>query len=178
VKRIVVIGTTGSGKTTFAAALAARLGCPHIELDALHFGPNWTEAPLERFREQVSDAILADCWVMDGNYSRKVGDLTWARATTILWLDYPLWLTLYRLFLRTLRRVFLRQTLWAGNRESFREQFLSKDSLFWWALTTHEERRARFDSWIARPDYAHLSVMRFRQPDQAAAWLESVSHRP
>src|SRR5436305_799712 len=46
-QRLVVVGTSGSGKTTLAREIARRRALPHVELDALHWGPNWTEPPVE-----------------------------------------------------------------------------------------------------------------------------------
>src|SRR5436853_4183216 len=96
-QRLVVIGTSGSGKTPLAGEIARRLALPHVELDALHWEPNWTEAPLERFRQRVEAAILGDRWVVDGNYNSKVRDLVWSRAEVLVWLDYPLSLIMMRL---------------------------------------------------------------------------------
>ncbi|MAU01480.1 MAG: adenylate kinase, partial [Anaerolineaceae bacterium] len=81
--RIVVVGTSGSGKTTLAQQLAACLGYPHIELDSLHWGPNWTEAP--DFAQKVAQAVERPYWVLDGNYSR-VRQIIWSQADTIVWL--------------------------------------------------------------------------------------------
>jgi len=53
VKRINVKGTSGSGKSTFAAELARRLDLPYVELDALHHGPNWSEPTDEGFRARA-----------------------------------------------------------------------------------------------------------------------------
>jgi len=114
-KRISVVGTTGSGKTTFARELAQRLGVPHVELDALHWEPNWTEAPLEVFRARVDLALRGEAWVIDGNYS-KVRDIIWSRADTVVWLDYALPIILWQLLKRTLKRVFIREELWGKNR--------------------------------------------------------------
>ena len=86
-RRIVVVGTTGSGKTTVAAELAKRLHAPHVELDALHWGPAWTEVPDDVFRERTLEAIARDSWVADGNY-HQIRDILWPRADAILWLDY------------------------------------------------------------------------------------------
>jgi len=66
----VVVGTSGSGKTTFARRLAAGLGIPHVELDALHWEPEWTEATDEVLRARVAEATAQDAWVVDGNCSR------------------------------------------------------------------------------------------------------------
>jgi ABC-type dipeptide/oligopeptide/nickel transport system ATPase component len=60
VRRISVVGNSGSGKTTVAKALAARLGVPHVELDAIFHQPNWTPLPADEFRRRVADAITGD----------------------------------------------------------------------------------------------------------------------
>ncbi|CAG0943910.1 partial gluconokinase, partial [Anaerolineae bacterium] len=94
-KRISVVGVTGSGKTTFARQLAQRLGYPHIEMDALHWEPNWVQAPWDVFRARVDLALHGDTWVIDGNYSRA-RDIVWERADAVIWLDYALPLVLWR----------------------------------------------------------------------------------
>jgi adenylate kinase family enzyme len=166
-RKVAVIGTTGSGKTTFARRLADRLGVIHIELDALHHGPNWTEAPAEEFRESVAVALAAAGWVADGNYGGKLGDLVLERAELIVWLDPPFHTILRRLWRRTLDRVRNRTELWAGNRETWRSAFLSRDSLFLWALRTHFRRRRTLPARLAR-----FEAVRLRSPEEADAWLE------
>jgi adenylate kinase family enzyme len=156
-----------------AGRLAARLGARHIELDALHWDPNWTEAPWDVFRERLAPALATDRWVVDGNYSR-VRDLTWGRADTLVWLDYPLLLTLVRLTRRTIRRVVRRELLWNGNRERLWVQF-TRDSLFVWALTTHARRRREILASLADPAFTHLTTVRLRSPRQAAKWLSAVA---
>src|SRR5687768_1581665 len=123
--RINVTGTTGSGKTTMARNLALKLGVPHVELDALHWDPNWTEASNEVFRERTSTALSCDEWVVDGNYS-AVRDIVWSRANLIVWLDYSLPVILAQLWRRSMRRLLSQEELWNGNRESFRTLFLSR----------------------------------------------------
>jgi adenylate kinase family enzyme len=168
--RINVVGVSGSGKTNYASKLAQRLGVPHIELDALHWEPGWQPASLETFREKVREAVSAPTWALDGNYS-KVRDIVWARAEQIIWLDYPLGTIMRRLLLRTFRRVAFRQELWNSNRETVKGLF-QKDNILSWALTTYSRRKRNYPLLFARPEFAHLSVVRFSSPREANEWIE------
>ncbi|MBK8988109.1 MAG: adenylate kinase [Chloroflexi bacterium] len=172
-RRIVVVGTSGSGKTTCAQEIARRQGCPHIELDSLHWLPNWTPAPIESFRQQVTEALTAVTWVTDGNYS-KVRDIVWGRADTLVWLDYPLPLIMWRLLRRGVRRVGRREPLWNGNQETWRGLFFSRDSLFLWALQTHQRHRREYPLLLTQPAYAHLRVHRLPTPRQTTRWLQET----
>jgi adenylate kinase family enzyme len=165
--RIAVVGTTGSGKTTVARQLAAHHGVPHIELDALHWGPGWTEPSPEDFRARVESALAVPGWVVDGSYYGKLGDLVLERADLVVWLDPPLGTILRRLWTRTLDRIRKGDELWGGNRETWRGAFLSRNSLFVWALKTHRGRRRRYAERLARYD-----MVRIRSAREARAWLE------
>lgn len=175
-QRIVVIGVTGSGKTTLAQQLARRLGYPNVELDALHWDADWTMAPDDVFRERIAQALGGPVWVTDGNYS-KARDLIWGRADTIIWLDYPLVVNLWRLTRRNISRVAQRTELWNGNRETFYSAFLSRDSLYLWALKSHRKKRRDYSRLFAEPPYAHLTTIHLRSPRAAARWLASISSR-
>jgi adenylate kinase family enzyme len=172
-RRVSVIGTTASGKSTLAAALAARLGVPHIELDGVEHGPNWTQIPRGAFREIVTARIAGEGWVTDGNYL-AVRDLIWARADTVIWLDYPVVVPLWRVTRRTFWRMARRVELWNGNREQWRRVF-SRENLWVYILRTHRGRRQRFAAFVARPEYAHLAVIRLRSPREAARLLASTT---
>jgi len=171
-QRVVVVGVTGAGKTTFARQLAGRLNCPHIEMDAIHWLPNWEERPVVEFREQLAVALSGDSWVVDGNYS-KARDLVWSRADTVIWLDYPLVLILWRLLRRTIRRVITREELWNGNRESLRNH-LSGNALLLWALRTYPRRRREYPVLFQQPQYTHLRVVRVFSPKAAQIWLDQI----
>ena len=172
-ERIVIVGTTGSGKTTLAGRLAARLGSQHIELDAFNWGENWTMRPNSELRSAVDKATSKNHWVVDGNYSRT-RNIVWPRADTLVWLDYPLYLVMWRLWWRTLRRVFLKEKLWNDNRERFWPQFFSRESLFLWALQTYRRRRLEYPALLKTADYGHLGLVRLQSPKQADRWLSSV----
>jgi len=171
-RRIVVIGTSGSGKTTLARQLADRLDLVHIELDELHWGPNWSEPSLAEFRARVAAAVSQEAWTLDGNYS-KVRDIVWLRADTIVWLDYSLPRIMGQLLRRTVRRSLLREELWSGNRESLRTSFFSRDSILLWALTTYRRRRRNYPQLLALPQHSHLQVVHLRSPGETERWLAS-----
>ncbi|HEY8648945.1 MAG TPA: AAA family ATPase [Candidatus Limnocylindria bacterium] len=173
-RRVSVVGTVGSGKTTFARALARKLDVPYVELDALHWGPGWTPADDGLMRERVAQAIAGDAWVIDGNYWRKIGGLVWTRADTVVWLDPPWLLTFIRVLLRTIRRSLGRAELFGGNRETLREAFLSRKSILLFAIRTVPGRRRIGEERLAQPEYAHLAVHRFRSQAAADRWLASV----
>ena len=137
-RRIVVYGATGSGKTTLARRLSERLGLGVIELDALFWQPNWQVTLDDEFRARIVSALEASPqgWVCDGNYSR-VADLTLAQADTVIWLRLPWRTSFWRLLKRTVGRAWTREAMWAGNTESWRQSFVSKDSILWWSISHH-----------------------------------------
>lgn len=171
-QRISVVGTTGSGKTTLARQVAQHFQIPHIELDALHWEPNWTAASPQVFRERVTEALSGDRWVVDGNYS-AVRDIVWSQADTVVFLDYSFWLNMARLLQRTVQRSLKQEELWNGNREGIRKSFLSQESIVLWMLQTYQRNRKKYPLLFQRPEYAHLSVVHLQSPQMAEEWLLS-----
>ena len=172
-QRISVVGTSGSGKTTLARQISQRLAIAHVELDALHHEPNWTEAPTEVFRQRVERSLSCDRWVVDGNYS-KVRDVVWSRADTVVWLDYSLPVTMGRVVRRTFRRVVTQEELWNGNRETWQMMF-SRDSIILWALTTYRKNRQQYSILLSQPEYSHLKVVHLRSLKTTQAWLKNLT---
>jgi len=174
--RISIIGTTGSGKSTLATRVARRLSAPCFELDAIHWRQGgWTPIPQAEFRDAVAEAVRQERWVVEGGYS-AVRPLVWARADTVVWLDYPFAVTFGRLIRRTARRVASREDLWGGNRETL-NLALSRDSILLWCLKTHGPNRRKFARQLALPENQHLTVLRFRSPRQTEAWLARLPRR-
>ncbi len=169
-RRIVVVGTTGAGKTTLAEALSARLNLPHVELDGLYWGPGWAERPTQLFREAVAEAVAGEAWVVDGNYN-QARDLIWPRAQTLIWLDYPLPIIFWRLLWRSLRRGWTQEALWNDNRESLWTQFATRNSLFLWAWRTARRRRLQYPALLQQPGNAHLQCFVFTSPRSVDRWL-------
>ena len=173
-QRVVVIGTTGAGKTTLAEHLARMLDARFVELDGFFHEADWQPAELDVFRARIAAAIDTPRWVSAGNYRTLVEDLLWRAADTIAWLDYPFPLVMWRLFWRTLRRGVRNEELWNGNRESLRAQFFTSDSLFNWARKSHWKHRREWTARLAAPDLAHVRVVRLRSPSSTNAWVGSI----
>lgn len=174
-KRAVVIGVTSSGKSTLAERLARRFDLDFIELDALHWEPNWQEARLEVFRARVEKATEAEKWVTAGNY-HVVRDLIWPKAEAVIWLDYSLGLVLWQMTRRSLKRWWTRELLWGTNYEPFwiHLKLWSTDSLYHWLFKTYWRRKREYPVLFSRPEHQHLKVIRFTHPSQTEEWLKSL----
>ena len=173
ITRVVVIGTSCVGKTTFAQALARVLNFPHVELDSLHWQPNWIPRPPEEFRALTAQALAKDCWITDGNYG-AVRDLVWSRATTVIWLNYSFPVVLWRAITRTIRRVLTQEELFSGNRESLRMAFLSRESILWWVITTFHRRRRQYRRLFDTATTPRLAYVEFRSPAEARNFLRGI----
>ncbi len=170
--RFVVIGTSGSGKSTFATALARAADCSYVELDRLYWGPDWVPVPHERFENAVSAATAGDCWVADGNYS-AVRDVLWSRSTHIVWLNFGRTTVFSRVLWRTISRGLLRTRLSHGNRESLGKAFFSRESVLLWSYTTFAKNRLRFAALRQEARYAHLQWTEITSPSQTQDFIDS-----
>ena len=176
--RVSVIGTSGSGKTTFASQLAGRLGARHIQLDAINWQAGWRDLNLhepEEFRRRVGLAVADEAWVCCGNYS-KVRDLVQARATHLAWLDYPRSLVMARVLKRSFHRAWTGQELWpgTGNRETF-ARWLDPEHPIRWAWDTYASRKARYGAMMDDPGLGHLERHRLTRPREAKALMARLA---
>jgi adenylate kinase family enzyme len=162
--RISVVGCSGAGKTTVATRLAEALGVPHIELDALHWGPNWSAATKAEMTDRVGRAIGGDAWVADGNYHGKIGTLVWERADAVVWVDPPRWRVMVQALRRALFRGVARTELWNGNRESLDGLMFwrGNDSILGWAWKSYPRAQARYRAAMSDPRFSGLAFHRLR----------------
>lgn len=163
-QRVLVIGSPGAGKSTFARALAGLIGLPLTHLDAQYHLPGWVEPDQGTWQARVRELVAADHWIIDGNYGGSM-DLRLARADTAILLDYPTWLCLWRVVKRIVTlHGKVRPDAPPGCPERLDWEFLAYVANFRRAKTpTLERRLAGFSG----------TVIRFRKPSQAQAFLDA-----
>lgn len=175
-RRIVIYGVTGSGKTTLSRQIGAALGLGIVELDALRHDGGWDTTPWDQMRARVVARLAQhpEGWVCEGNY-RHVRDTVLSRADTVVWLRLPWHLTFTRLLRRTVSRAWSKQPLYAPNgpRESFRDAFLSRGSILWWAIHQHRASIRSVAATIADLR-ARIPVHVLRSPADVQRLLRAV----
>lgn len=175
-KFINIIGTTGSGKSTFARQLAQKQQLQYIELDNLLWLDDWQESTNEVLFLKLKIAMknAASGWVIDGLYTRTI-PIMMEKVDTVIWLDYPFHINLYRLTKRTFGRVISQKKLWedSNNRENFK-LMLSKESIFIWLIKSYPKNRKKYLALMQNPDYQHIHFIRLTSPQQAARFLKQM----
>jgi len=169
-RRVVLVGTSGSGKSTTGERIARDLGQPFIELDELFWSGDWQPKPAREFLALVRAAAAGERWVVVGNYGSARPDL-WPRASAVIWLNFGIAVVLRRVVARTIRRLVHREVLWHGNRESWRRTLFSRDSIVWWTLTTHNRRKREFAALRRCDAYSHLHWYEFTRPADVEHFL-------
>ena len=183
-RRVHFIGNGASGKSTLAGRLATALGADFVELDALNWLPDWVglnetnPAELER---RFGCATLGDAWVVAGSYEGFSQRAFWSRLDTVVWLDLPMPLLLWRVLRRSWQRWRRRELLWETNVERFWPQLAfwrGEESRVYWIVTAHARKRRAMLSYMADPRWSHIRFVRLRSPDEVdrfAGAVESVS---
>ncbi|GAA5632303.1 hypothetical protein Acal02_02954 [Acinetobacter calcoaceticus] len=175
-KFINIIGTTGSGKSTLARELAEKTKLQNIELDNLLWLDDWQESSNDALFLKLKVAMenAAAGWVIDGLYTRTI-PMIMEKVDTVIWLDYPFHINLYRLTKRTLGRVISRKKLWenSNNRESLK-LMLSKESIFIWLIKSYPKNRKKYSDLMQNPAYQHIQFIRLTSPKQTEAFLKQM----
>lgn len=173
--RVVVVGSSGSGKTTVARRLARGLDAPLLEMDSVFHRYGWADDAHDDFLPTLDDFTHADRWVVDGNYtSHGVREVVWPRADTFVWLDPPRRTVMSRVVRRTLRRVFTREELWGGVKEPFTNLY-SRDpynNIIVWTWTRHAHTRDKYEAAMTDGSWNHATVHRLRTPHDVERFLQ------
>ena len=173
--RINIIGTAGSGKSTFSKQIAEKLKIPYIELEALAWKSNWTEVTDEELFSKLERHLSSDDWVLDGNYPQTL-HIKWKKCQMVVYLDMPFHIIFYRLLRRTLIRIFTREELWAGNKETFWRQFFTRDSVIWWGLSNFFPKRRFYLFDSMNPKYSHIKFVRLRSKKDIEDFVKHKLH--
>lgn len=173
--RVYIFGSSGSGKTTLAKTLSEKFQLNRIELDSLFHQQNWQPLDESEFRTQVALQIQNEKWVFDGNYS-VVRDLILNACDTIICLDYSRRFVMWRLFKRTISRIWNKTELWNGNREKFWFMFSpnKEKNLLLWAWTTHKRRSVQISQMMQDQTLSATTRLRFRTAKETETWLNSL----
>jgi adenylate kinase family enzyme len=168
--RINVVGTSGSGKSTFSKLLAKKMDLPYVEMDALHWKANWKESTDEELFNKLKNALSSEEWVLDGNYS-KTEHLKWKQVQMVIFLDLPFYLVLYRIIKRSLVRGFKRQELWAGYKESILQVLFSKDSMILFTIKNFYKNRKRFLKLFNKPQNSQIKFISLKSKKEMNDFL-------
>jgi adenylate kinase family enzyme len=173
-KRVVVLGTSGSGKTTLANRIAARLNVAHIELDVLYWNANWTPTPMPQFLQKIRVAISENKnWVICGNYN-IAKQVTLPQATDIIWLDYPLYINIWRAFIRSAKGILKQEERFYGCSDSLTRLPFSKESILLWILQTHKRRREEFTKLLTKENFPDANIFRVKNAEEYSKVLEAI----
>ena len=167
-KRVLVIGSPGSGKSTLAKELARRTNLPLIHLDQQHWSSGWIEPPKDEWRRRVAELVAGENWIIDGNYGGSL-EMRLARADTVIDLEFPVWLCVWRVLRRVAgSRGRMRPDMAQGCPEHFNLEFLLYTATFPWTA------RKRTDAKLA--GFAGKRI-RLRSPAETRRFLASLDPR-
>jgi adenylate kinase family enzyme len=168
--RVLVYGMMGSGKSTFARALAARTGLPVIHLDVHYWKPGWVRPSDGEWRERQGALLAGKAWIIDGNYNETLA-LRLERADTVVFLDTPWWLCACRAFVRGLRKP-------VGEMPEGCEESVSRRLRDEWGGVGRIWRNRRSEPEYARSQFLRLgsdtTVHVLNSQRQARAFLDAV----
>ena len=181
-QRLRIVGVSGSGKSHLAQAVAARMGLPRLDLDAVFWDAGWTYRDLDEAHHIIREFVTEhpDGWVSDGGWVNRLDSLldpgTPNGADTFVWLDHPRHTVMRRVILRTLRRAVTREELWHSNREN-PLTWLRWDphrNIIRWAWVNHAVTRHRMRVLISE----EVPVIRLCGQREVNRWLASLPVRP
>lgn len=165
-RRVHVIGNSATGKSTLAKQLALALDADFVELDALNWLPEWVglnETNPDELERRFEHATRGDSWVVAGSYTRFAQRTFWPRLETVVWLDLPVSLLVWRVLRRSWRRWRTKELLWGTNVERFWPQLAlwrQDDSLVYWVVTAQRGKRKGMRAAMADPQWAHIRFVR------------------
>ena len=180
--KINVIGTIGSGKSTFSRNLAKILSIKYIEMDALVWGKNWSMSTDEQLFSKLKAELGNSNWVLDGNYMHTA-PIKWDEVDTIIWLDYSFIRTLYQIIKRSISHAASKHEIWpdTGFKETFKKFYFSKHSILLWmlkyVLKKYKINKVKYNELMTDQKYAHIKFVHLRSPKECQKYLKSLQNQ-
>lgn len=175
-KKIIVTGTSGSGKTTVGKKLSKKLGISCTDLDDLYWLPEWTPREEKEFEEKILEVADGEEWIISGNYSR-LSHITWPKADMVIWLDFPLYILLWRTLKRSVVRSFTKEKCCGDNHESFSRLF-SKETIFYWVMRSYHRRKKSYGAYFKDPSDKPHTLVHLKTMGQVNSFIESFTSLP
>jgi adenylate kinase family enzyme len=175
-KKIIVIGSNGCGKSTFAKKLGAKLSLPVIDLDQIFWKPNRAKLSSYEMATLIDQSLCTENWIIDGN-CQTYHFAFWPKATMVIWLDYSFLRILWRVLKRTLSHIIYKLPSCGQNYDIWHRTFFSKDSSVLLFLKSYFMNKSTYPKLLKLPAYHQLRVLRFRSPAQAEKFLKNVNSK-
>lgn len=183
-KKVLIVGASGTGKSTLGEKLSKRTGLPRQDLDELYWAPDWTARPVEEFRAGVEDVLEQDSWIIEGVQDAVREDVL-READTLIWIDPPVTTHFSQLARRTFNRITKGTEVCNGNTETL-SNFCSSNNIFLWAYRTRKRfanelspvfRAANDNQDTLEPPYDNIeNFIRLSSREDMADFLKSVSN--
>jgi len=173
--KILIVGSSGAGKTTLAKTISSKLNLPHFELDSIFHQKDWQPLNQDEFKARVDEITRQPDWIICGNYFTKLGGKAyWSKADVVIWCDYSFPLVFSRLLRRTLRRTITKQELWNENKEGFIVNFFTKESVLLWMMREWNAQKRRYEIVFKENDLKGTQLIRLKNPNDTARFLEHI----
>lgn len=156
-KRVLIIGCGGAGKSTLARQLGEKTGLPVVHLDSIFWLPGWVEMDRDAFDLRIGEELEKDAWIMDGNYNRTLNQRVQA-CDTIIYMDFSRMACLWGVLWRWLTHIGrTRQDMGAGCPEKIDGEFLR------WIWNFNKEKREQYYRMLNEAEGKETIVLKNRR---------------